>query len=508
MRHRLRGIAVRPAPAGRWIAVFALALALVIAALPGRVAAGVFEPETFTLNNGMRVIVVTNRTAPVVTHMVWYEAGAADEPPGASGVAHYLEHLMFLGTETREEGEFSRIVARNGGEENAFTSWDYTAYFQSVAADRLALVMELEADRMTNLSVSEARALIERDVIVEERRQRVDNDPASRLHEQMYAALFQNHPYGRPIIGWANEMSELTLEDARAFYETWYAPNNAVLVVSGDIDAETLRPLAEEHYGAIPARPVPERTRPQEPGNAAERRVLIADPQVQQADWRRYYLAPSYATAEGSAAAADPYALQVLNEVLGAGTTSRLYEALVLDRQIAVGAGSSYSPSNLDDSVFGLFVTPRPGVDIREIEAAVDDTIAGLIEDGVGEEEVAAARERLAIEAIYARDSLFRPARTVGRAVTIDYPLAELEQWPERIRAVTAEEVVAAAGAVLQRAQSVTGVLTPAEPPEMAQTGPADEQPLVDAPRDGEVPVDGEPADEQAPGRADEEIVR
>jgi zinc protease len=468
------------------------ALAIVVTVLPGRAPAQVFEPETFTLDNGMRVVVVTNRTAPVITHMVWYKAGAADEPPGASGIAHYLEHLMFLGTEEREEGEFSRIVARNGGRENAFTSWDYTAYFQSVAVDRLALVMELEADRMTNLSVGETRALIEREVIVEERRQRVDNNPAARLSEQMLAALYQNHPYGRPIVGWAHEIADLTLEDARQFYETWYAPNNAVLVVSGDIDAATLRPLAEEFYGGIPARPVPERVRPQEPESAAERRVLMEDPQVQQPDWRRFYLAPSYGTAAEDEA--DPYALQVLNEILGAGTTSRLYRSLVVERQLATGAGSSYSPSDLDDSMFGIYVTPRTGVAIEELEAAIDAELARLLEEGVADEELAPARERLAVEAIYARDSLFGPARTVGRAIAIGYPLEDLESWPERIRAVTAEDIARAASHALRRERSVTGVLLPSPPDRMAeaQPEPVGDSPLVDEPDDGEVPVDEE----------------
>jgi zinc protease len=493
MRHRPRRAPPRGPVVARTLAAGALALTLLLAALPGRAPAAVFEPESFTLDNGMRVIVVTNRTTPVVTHMVWYKAGAADEPPGASGVAHYLEHLMFLGTESREEGEFSRIVARNGGRENAFTSWDYTAYFQSVAADRLSMVMELEADRMTNLSVGRDRALTERDVIVEERRQRVDNDPSARLHEQMYAALYQNHPYGRPIVGWAHEIAGLTLDDALAYYETWYAPNNAVLVVGGDIDVETLRPLAEEHYGGIPARPVPDRARPQEPADAAERRVLIHDPQVRQPDWRRYYLAPSYGS--DGAGEADPYALQVLNEVLGAGSTSRLYRALVVEQGLAVGAGSGYSPSDLDHSTFGLYVTPADGVEIARLEAAVDAEIARLIEHGVGEDEVSAARERLAIEALYARDSLFGPARTVGRAASIGYPLEELEEWPERIRAVTADEVVEAARRVLLRERSVTGVLTPSRPPAVARAAdPAadDAAPLADEPYDGEVPVDEE----------------
>jgi zinc protease len=425
------------------------------------VSARVFDAETFTLDNGMRVVAVTNRTAPVVSHMVWYGVGAADEPAGRSGVAHFLEHLMFLGTEAVPEGEFSEIVAREGGQQNAFTSWDYTAYYQNVAVDRLPLVMELEADRMANLSVADLRALVERDVIVEERRQRIDNDPSARLNEQMFAALFQNHPYGTPIIGWGHEIDTLTLADAVDFYLDWYAPNNAVLVVSGDIDAETLRPLAERTYGQVPARPVPERIRPREPELAAERRVTVRDESVQLPSWRRFYLAPSYGDTLAGRDGADPYATQVLNEILGAGSTSRLYRSLVVDQGVAVGAGTSYSPSDIDHSIFGVFVTPQAGTDLAEVEAAVEAEIGRLLEEGVGEDELAAARERLAIEAIYARDSLSGPARTIGTALTIGRSLEDVQAWPERIRAVTAGDVMAAARHVLQPERSVTGELLP-----------------------------------------------
>lgn len=454
----------------------AILCALVFWLIAGPAAARVFDAETFTLDNGMRVVVVTNRTAPVVSHMVWYGVGAADEPPGQSGVAHFLEHLMFLGTDAVPEGEFSEIVARHGGEQNAFTSWDYTAYFQNVAVDRLPLMMELEADRMANLAVGDLRALNERNVIVEERRQRIDNDPSARLNEQMFAALFQNHPYGTPIIGWAHEIQGLTLDDAVEFYRDWYAPNNAVLVVSGDIDAEALRPLAELTYGRIPARPVAERVRPREPEVAAERQVTVRDEGVQLPSWRRFYQAPSYINSDG----ADPYAVQVLNEIFGAGSTSRLYRSLVVDQGVAVGAGSAYSPNDIDYSIFGVFVTPQAGTEPAEVEAAVDAEIDRLLEEGVEDEEVAAARERLATEAIYARDSLTGPARTIGMALTIGRSLEDVQAWPERIRAVTAEDVMAAARHVLQPERSVTGELLPVRDDlAMAPLPPGDAGPAV-----------------------------
>jgi len=450
----------------------AVAASLALAAVPAD--AQVFDPETFTLANGMQVVVVTNRSAPVVSHMVWYRVGAADEPPGRSGIAHFLEHLMFRGTEKVPDGQFSSIVSRQGGEDNAFTSWDYTAYFQNIAVDRLPIVMELEADRMQNLVLDEEIVRTERAVVLEERSQRTDNNPAARLSEQMFAALFQNHPYGTPIIGWAHETAQLTLEDARSFYRRWYAPNNAVLVVSGDIDAETLRPLAEETYGLVPPNPdVPEkRVRPLEPDRAAPRRVVLRDAGVQQPSWRRYYLAPSYARdPEGHA-----YALQVLSEILGGGSTGRLYRSLVVDRQLAVSAGSGYSGDNLDYSPFMVSIVPAAGVDPQAVEDAFEAEIAKLVEEGVTEEEVESAKQRLVIAADYARDSLQGPARTFGAALTTGQTIQDVEDWPNRIAAVTAAEVDAAARAVLDANMSVTGLLLPAAAPGARQEAARPEQ--------------------------------
>lgn len=418
---------------------------------------GVFFPETTVLDNGLQVVVVENPTAPVVTQMLWYRVGAADEPPGKSGVAHYLEHLMFLGTEDRPDG-FGDVVRRNGGRENAFTSWDFTGYFQSVAADRLGLMMALEADRMANLALEPGEALNERSVIIEERRQRIDNNPSARLSEQMRAALYQNHPYRIPIIGWEHEMAALTVEDAVAFYEDWYAPNNAVLVVSGDVEAERVFALAAETYGRVPARTVPVRVRPTEPDQQAPRRIRVQDERVQLPSWRRFYLAPSYRS-EG---AEHAYALQVLSAIFGSGGTSRLYRSLVVEQELAVAAGMAYSPSDLDETAMVAYANPRPGVDLATLEAAFDAEIAHLLADGVTEEEVARAQERLVIYAILARDSLDGPVRTIGQQLAIGRTVEDVEAWPERIRAVTADQVDAAARAVLRADRSVTGVLEPA----------------------------------------------
>ena len=436
---------------------FLLLAALVLAAAPSR--ARVFDPETFTLDNGMQVVVVPNHRAPVVVHMVWYRVGSADDPAGKSGLAHFLEHLMFKGTKTVAAGEFSKIIARNGGNENAFTGLDFTGYFQKVAKGRLELMMKYEADRMVNLELSDEVVLPERDVILEERRSRTDNEPGSLLREQVGAAQYLGHPYGRPVIGWKHEIRGLGTADALAFYKRHYAPDNAILVVAGDITAAEMRPLAEKYYGAIPARGIAPRKRPQEPPQLAARRVEMRDPRVRQPEWSRGYLAPS----RNAGATEHAYPLMVLAEVLGGGSTSRLYRSLVVERKVAASAGAWYSDTRLDLGRFGFYASPSPGVDVADVEAAIDDEIARLLADGVTAEEVARIKPRVRAEAVYARDSLNTAARAFGVALTTGLTVEDVESWPERIEAVTVEQVNAAARAVLRPETSVTGILLPDE---------------------------------------------
>ncbi|MFQ5955888.1 MAG: M16 family metallopeptidase, partial [Kiloniellales bacterium] len=382
-------------------------------------------------------------------------------PPGKSGVAHFLEHLMFKGTETVPSGEFSEIVARNGGRENAFTSWDYTGYYQNVAKDRLGLVMRLEADRMMNLRLAEEDVKTERDVILEERRSRIENEPGAQLREQMNAALFMNHPYGTPIIGWEHEIRALTRADALDWYGRYYAPNNAILVVAGDVTADQVRPLAETHYGAIPARELPPRVRPTEPAHHAPRRVVLQSPRVRQPSWIRSYLAPSYRIG----ATEHVYALEVLAEILGGGATSRLYRGLVVEQALAVSAWAHYSPDSLDLADLGVSLTPRPGgpadASLEKLEAAFEDLLADLIGNGVTHEEVERAKKRMRAQAIYARDGLGTGARVLGRALAVGRMVEDVESWPERIAAVTVEQVNRAARAVFVAERSVTGLLLP-----------------------------------------------
>ena len=443
----------------RLLAVAALLLTWTAATAPAAAAKGVYFPETFTLANGMQVVVVTNRRVPVVSHMVWYKVGAYDHEPGKSGIAHFLEHLMFKGTPTVPPGEFSKIVARNGGRDNAFTSYDFTVFFQNVARDRLELVMTMEADRMVNLRLTDALVYPERDVVLEERRQRTDNQPRDRLAEQVEAALFVNHPYGTPIIGWEHEIRTLSREDAEAFYGSWYAPNNAILVVAGDIDAAELRPLAEKTYGQVPARPVPERRVLEVPPLPPDSRITLRDAEVREPMVQREYLAPSY----GHGASEQAYPLQVLGEIMSGGATSRLNKALVVEQRLATAAWLTYAPTERGNATVAIGATPVPGGDIAKTEAALDAEIAKLLKDGVGDEEVATAKKRLLAENAYARDSLQGPAYAVGMALTTGRSLDDVESWPDRIAAVTAAQVAAAARAVLGRPGAVTSLLLPTE---------------------------------------------
>jgi zinc protease len=464
------------------VAAFALALGLIAMAPVSH--AAVFNPETFTLDNGMQVVVVTNRRAPVVSHHVWYKVGSADSPYGKSGLPHFLEHLMFKGTETLEPGEFSRIVARNGGNENAFTGPDYTGYFQNIAKDRLETVMQMEAERMTGLRLLPEEVRTERDVVLEERSMRVDNDPGSRLGEVLNATQFLHHPYRIPVIGWRHEMASYTREDALDFYRTWYAPNNAVLIVAGDIDAAELRPLAEKYYGVIPRREVPERERLQEPPQDAPRTVELTDPRVQQPSWIRSYLAPSLNAGETQHA----YALEVLAEILGGTSTSRLYRTLVIEQKLATSAGAYYRGSALDLATFRLYASPRAEVSLDELEAAMDAEVARLTSEPITPEEVARATRRMVAEAVYAQDSLSTAVRSFGVALATGGTIEDVEAWPERIAAVTAEQVNAAAEHVFRLERSVTGRLSPAPAAASAVAVPSAGPP---APALGEREIDG-----------------
>jgi zinc protease len=415
------------------------------------------RPASFTLGNGLEVIVIPDHRTPVVTQMIWYKVGSADETAGKSGLAHFLEHLMFKGTTKHPAGEFSETVRRVGGNENAFTSVDYTGYFQRVPREQLASMMEFEADRMTGLILKDENVLPERDVVLEEFNMRVGNNPDARLSEQMMAALYLNHPYGRPIIGWHQEIEKLNREDALAFYKRFYAPNNAILVIAGDITAKEVRPMAERAYGAIPAQPAiaAQRLRPQEPEPAASRTVRLSDPRVEQEGLRRYYLVPSSTTA----AAGESPALDVLAQLMGGGSNSYLYRALVIERPLAISAGAGYQGTSLDPSQFSISVSPKPGVEFSQIEQAIDGVISDVIRNPARAEDLERVKTQLIAEAIYAQDNQATLARWYGGALTTGLGIDDIRSWPDRIRAVTAQQVRDAAQKWLDKKRSVTGYL-------------------------------------------------
>ncbi len=410
----------------------------------------------FTLANGLEVVVVPDRRAPVVTHMVWYKVGAADETPGKSGLAHFLEHLLFKGTAKHPMGEFSKTVAFVGGQENAFTTQDYTGYYQRVSRENLKTLMEFESDRMTGLVLTDEMVAPELKVVLEEQNQRVANNPRARLSEQIDAALYLNHPYGKPVIGWRHEIEKLNREEALAFYRRFYTPNNAVLVVAGDVTTDEIRTLAEATYGKVAkVAEIGPRVRPQEPAQVAARHVTLADARVQQPSLHRAYLVPSSATAKPG----ESEALEVLSFILGHGTTSRLYRTLVVDRELAIGAGGWYNGNALDASQFGVYGSPKPGVTLPKLEDAIDSVIDDIVAKGVTAQEVERAKNRLVADAIYAQDSQATMARWYGAALTTGSTVEDVQKWPERIRAVTADAVNAAAKAWLDKRRSVTGYL-------------------------------------------------
>ena len=414
-------------------------------------------PTTFTLDNGLQVVVIQDHRTPVVTQMIWYKVGSADETPGKSGLAHFLEHLMFKGTAKHPAGEFSQTVLRVGGNENAFTSYDYTGFFQRVPRDQLPRMMEFEADRMTGLILKDENVLPERDVVLEEYNMRVANNPDARLTEQIMAALYLNHPYGRPVIGWHHEIEKLTREEALAFYRRFYAPNNAILVIAGDVEPAEIRPMVEQTFGKVARQPsIPaHRVRPQEPEPTAARTVTLSDPQVEQPILKRYYLVPSATTA----APGESAALDVLAQLMGGGSNSYLYRALVVDHPLAVGASAAYQGTSLDESQFSIAASPKPGVEFAQVEQAIDDVIAKVAQDPASSEDLERVKTQLIAEAIYAQDNQATMARWYGGALTTGLSIEDIRSWPDRIRAVTAEQVRQAAREWLDKKRSVTGYL-------------------------------------------------
>lgn len=415
--------------------------------------------SSFNLNNGMQVVVIEDHRAPVVTHMVWYKVGSADEQAGKSGLAHFLEHLMFKGTKNLAPKEFSEIVAANGGQENAFTSFDYTGYYQTVSADRLPLMMKLEADRMQNLVLSKEDVLPERDVVLEERNMRVENNPHALMGEQRRGMQYFNHRYGIPVIGWMHEVSKLTQQDAIDFYKTYYAPNNAILIVAGDVIPDQVKELAQKYYGGLlPSDNLPPRVRPQEPPHLAPLRVEMQDPRVSQPQLVRTYLAPNRKTGNQKEAAA----LEALAHLLGAsGLTSYLGQHLQLDQKLAVNTGAFYDGVSLDQDVFGVYMSPSPNVSPKDAEKALDDALANFINSEIDQPHLDRLKKQANASEIYARDNVSGIARRYGQALTSGLTIDDVQNWPQILQSVTAQDIKAAAVKVLNANNSVTAWLLP-----------------------------------------------
>ena len=434
------------------------------------------EPRAseFKLSNGMEVVVIPDHRAPVVTHMVWYKVGAADEPRGVSGIAHFLEHLMFKSTDKIAVGDFSKIISRLGGQDNAFTGQDVTAYHQRIAKEQLKTLMEMEADRMVHLRLTDDEVTPERQVIIEERRSRIDNNPGALLDEQMNAALYLSHPYGIPVIGWAHEMAKLSRQDAMRFYKRYYAPNNAILVVAGDVTVDEVKKLAEETYGKLPANPeVETRERPQEPPQIAERRLTLKDPRAGNASFHRYYVAPSYVTAKPG----EAEALDLLMKIVADGSTSRLYRKLVVDEKVAATTGGSYSGYGLDSGSISIYAVGKSG-DLTPVEEAVNAVLDDVRKNGVNVLELERAKKSLTADYIYESDNQASLARRYGWAVAIGRKISDVEGWPEALAKVSVDDVKKAADTYLDARHSVTGWLLP-EPDDAQGTGDRVEQPVT-----------------------------
>ncbi len=432
----------------------------------GRSEAGGPEVSAFALDNGLDVVVVPDHRAPVVTHMVWYRNGSADDPLGQSGIAHFLEHLMFKGTEKHPVGAFSQAVSGLGGQENAFTSYDYTAYFQRVARDHLKTMMEFEADRMTGLVLEDSVVAPERDVVLEERRMRVETDPSAQLSEAMAASLFVHHPYGTPIIGWMHEIEELNRTHALDYYKRFYTPENAILVVAGDVTPDAVRRLAEDTYGRVtPQGTRPVRIRAKEPEPRALRRLAVADPKVEQPTLQRLYLTPSCITARDG----ECHALELLAEVMGGGSTSYLYRKLVMELGVAVNAGAWYMGSAIDDTRFSVYAIPAEGVSLEKLEEEVDRVLRRAPSEALEPEAIERAKTRLVAETVYSSDSQSSLARIYGSALAIGESIEEVRRWPSDIEGVTKARLAAVAERYLTPSRSVTGYLTKA--PREAEAG-------------------------------------
>jgi zinc protease len=428
-------------------------------------AAGAYaNPYEKTLANGLRVIVKEDHRAPTVVHMVWYRAGSMDEFNGTTGVAHLLEHMMFKGTKNLKPGEFNKRVAAAGGRDNAFTSLDYTAYFQQVPNTRLAEMMALEADRMAGLVIGQEGFSQEIKVVMEERRLRTDDQPHALVHEKLMAAAFQAHPYGRPIIGWMNDLENMTAQDALDWYRRWYVPNNAYVVVVGDVSKDAVFRLAEKHYGKIRSRALPARKPQLEPAQVGIKRIVVKAP-AKQPYVMMAWKAPRLGDVNKER---EPFALTVLATVLDGHDAARFARNLVRGSKIAVSAGAGYDATVRGEAMFVVDGTPSEGKTIAELEAALRAEIERIRQDGVSAEELERVKIQTVAAQVYKRDSMMAQAMEIGGIESTGMHWRDIDTMLEKIRSVTAEEVQAVARKYFDDAALTVAVLDPQPLPEAA----------------------------------------
>ncbi|OGI43862.1 MAG: peptidase M16 [Candidatus Muproteobacteria bacterium RBG_16_65_31] len=409
-----------------------------------------------TLKNGLRVVVMEDQRAPTVVSQVWYKVGSQDEPEGLTGVAHVLEHMMFKGTQRLKPNEFSRIIAEHGGRENAFTGSDYTAYFQQLEKSRLPISFELEADRMLNLALKEEEFRKEIRVVMEERRLRTEDQPEALLAEKFMATAYQVHPYKHPIIGWMRDLEKMTVADVRAWYRRWYAPNNATVVVVGDVKAAEVFDLAEKYFGPIPARPIERVVAPAEPRQEQARRVRVAAP-AEVPHLVLGYHAPVLTRADDW----EPYALSVLAGVLDGGQSARFARELVRGQKIAAGVDTDYSSIGRSPTLITFDGTPAQGRTIEELERAIRAQVERVKNEPVGADELRRVKAQVAAADVYGRDSVFYQAMRLGMLETVGLDRRLLDEYVERINAVTAEQVREVARKYLVDTNLTTAVLDP-----------------------------------------------
>ncbi len=414
--------------------------------------------QEFKLDNGMKLIVQEDHRSPVVVSQVWYRAGSLDEVNGKTGVAHVLEHMMFKGTKEVKAGQFSRLIAAAGGKENAFTSTDYTCYFQQLEKSHLPLSFKLEADRMANLQLTDEEFAKEIKVVMEERRWRTDDKPQSKVNEAFQGTVYRAHPYARPVIGFMNDLENMTADDAREWYNNWYAPNNATLVVVGDVKADEVYKLAKQHFGKLKPKALPVRKPQVEPEQIGERRVVVKAPAKLPYLLMGYHV-PALANPDTDW---EPYALEVLAGVLSGNPAARLNQRLVRESKLAIDASAGYDlMSRGRHSIFALDATPSEGKTVAELEAALIQQIEVIKESGVTAEELDRVKAGVIAADVYKRDSMFYQAMQIGTVETIGFPWKILEDYPNKLRAVTAEQVQAVARKYLLKDNMTVATLDP-----------------------------------------------